>query len=216
MTQTVTTNKPVTQVQSQTQTQSKGQRIGILGGTFNPPHIGHLMIADQVFEQLDLDKILFIPDANPPHVDEKGAIAVEHRMEMVRRAIINHRDFDLCLIEAQRGGISYTFDTIRQLKKLHPENQYYFIIGGDMVEYLPKWHKIDELVQMVQFVGVCRKGYEQNSTYPIIWVNMPTTEVSSTWIRQTIQTHGSVRYFVPDLVQQYIDEKGLYLDDCND
>lgn len=213
MAQTLTTKQVVTKPQTQMASTTKKKRIGILGGTFNPPHVGHLMIADQVFAQLGLDKILFIPDAKPPHVDVKTAISIEHRVEMVRRAIIDHQNFDLCLIEAKRGGISYTYDTMRQLKLMHPENEYYFIIGGDMVEYLPKWHKIDELTKMVQFVGVCRKGYEKSSPYPLIWINMPEIDVSSTWIRKTVQTQGSIRYFVPDLVRQYIEEKGLYSND---
>ncbi|UQS84372.1 nicotinate-nucleotide adenylyltransferase [Bombilactobacillus thymidiniphilus] len=189
------------------------QHVGILGGTFNPPHIGHLMMADQVMSQLGLDKIIFLPDANPPHVDHKEAVPVLHRVEMVRRAIINHTNFDLGLMEVERGGISYTYDTVQQLVTEHPENKYYFIIGGDMVAYLPKWHRIDELVQLVQFVGVKRPNISQTSPYPIIWVNMPEVDISSTWIRKTLQNNGSVRYYVPDLVLQYIAEKRLYFND---
>ncbi|MBA1434628.1 nicotinate-nucleotide adenylyltransferase [Bombilactobacillus bombi] len=213
MTHTVTKNNLLVKPELQTSTSGQQKRIGIMGGTFNPPHIGHLMVADQVLNQLGLNKILFIPDATPPHVDQKAAIAVNDRVEMVRRAIIDHRHFELGLMEVNRGGISYTYDTIRALKIAHPENRYYLIIGGDMVNYLPKWYKIDELVKMVQLVGICRKGYEKKSAYPLIWINMPTSDVSSTWIRQTIKHHGSVRYFVPDLVLQYIEEKGLYQDD---
>ncbi len=199
-----------TKPQLQTAQTDHHQRIGIMGGTFNPPHIGHLMVADQVMSQLGLNKIIFIPDANPPHVDHKTSIDVNDRVEMVRRAIIDHIHFELGLMEVHRGGVSYTYNTLKELTTAHPENKYYLIIGGDMVDYLPKWYKVDEIVKMVQLVGVCRKGYEKNSRYPIMWVNMPTTDVSSTWIRQTLQHGGSVRYFVPDLVLSYIEEKGLY------
>lgn len=213
MAQTLTNNVTVTKPQPKLVINKKGKRIGIMGGTFNPPHIGHLMIADQVMNQLGLDKIIFIPDANPPHVDHKTTIAAKDRVEMVRRAIIDHPNFELGLTEVERGGLSYTYDTVKQLKIAHPENQYYWIIGGDMVNYLPKWHNIDQLAKMVQFVGVCRRGYEKISQYPVIWVNMPAIDVSSTWVRKTIANHGSVRYYVPKLVLQYIAEKGLYTND---
>lgn len=215
MTKIAVKNQSITEPKLQRINNGKQKRIGIMGGTFNPPHIGHLMVADQVLNQLSLDKILFLPDSKPPHVDSKGAIAANDRVEMVRRAIIDHRNFELGLMEVNRGGVSYTYDTIRALTISHPENHYYLIIGADMVNYLPKWHKIEQLVQMVQLVGVCRKGYEKKSVYPVIWVNMPATDVSSTWIRNTIRHHGSVRYFVPDLVLQYIEEKGLYQDEAD-
>ncbi|MCO6541706.1 MAG: nicotinate-nucleotide adenylyltransferase [Lactobacillus sp.] len=213
MATTVIKNNPITKPKLQVDSTGKQKRIGIMGGTFNPPHIWHLMAADQVLNQLGLDKILFIPDANPPHVDHKQAIDANDRVEMVRRAISNHHHFELGLMEINRGGVSYTYDTIRALTIAHPENRYYLIIGGDMVNYLPKWHKIEQLVQMVQLVGVCRKGYEQKSNYPIIWINMPTSDISSTWIRDTLKHQGSVRYFVPDAVLEYIKEKGLYQDE---
>ncbi|NVY96902.1 nicotinate-nucleotide adenylyltransferase [Lactobacillus sp. DCY120] len=213
MTKTVLQNRIQTDVQVKPASTSSTHRIGILGGTFNPPHIGHLMMADQVYQQLGLEKIIFIPDAQPPHIDRKETLAVQDRVEMVQRAILDHPQFELGLMEVQRGGISYTCDTLQQLHQAHPENQYYLIIGGDMVNYLPKWHQIEKIVQLAQLVGVCRKGYEKRSTYPLIWVNMPTSDVSSTWIRQTVQTGGSIRYFVPEAVRQYIQEKGLYLKD---
>ena len=104
--------------------QKKGKKIGILGGTFNPPHIAHLLIAEQVGSQLGLDKVLFIPDFIPPHVDEKKTIPAEHRVEMVRLAIQDNPLFDLDLIEINRGGSSYSYDTVKELKQLHPENDY--------------------------------------------------------------------------------------------
>ena len=142
MTKIAVKNQSITEPKLQRINNGKQKRIGIMGGTFNPPHIGHLMVADQVLNQLSLDKILFLPDSKPPHVDSKGAIAANDRVEMVRRAIIDHRNFELGLMEVNRGGVSYTYDTIRALTISHPENRYYLIIGADMVNYLPKWHKI--------------------------------------------------------------------------
>jgi nicotinate-nucleotide adenylyltransferase len=190
--------------------QKHGKKIGILGGTFNPPHITHLMIADQVANQLGLDKVLFIPDYLPPHADLKTTIAAEHRVEMVRLAIEDNPLFDLDLIEINRGGQSYTFDTIKALKEMHPENDYYFIIGGDMADYLPTWHRIDELVKLVQFVGVDRPAYERQDRYPIIWVDTPKTDISSTKIRQNVKNGCSIKYQVPQKVEEYIKEHKLY------
>lgn len=188
-------------------------RVGIIGGTFNPPHIGHLVIADQVCQQLGLDKVYFMPDANPPHIDKKEAIAAEHRVAMVEKAIEDNPLFGLESCEIQRGGISYTFDTMLELTKAHPEIDYYVIIGGDMVDYLPKWYRIDELIQMVQFVAVKRPNYADSSPYPLIWVDVPAMEISSTGLRKKIKNGCSVQYLIPDKTLAYIKEKELYQND---
>lgn len=188
------------------------KRVGLLGGTFNPPHMGHLIIAEQVGRQLDLDKVYFMPDAEPPHVDLKPFIPAAHRQKMVELAIEGNPLFDLETIEIKRGGKSYTIDTMTQLKAEHPEIDYYFIIGADMVAYLPKWERIEELVRLVNFVGVARPGYPKESPYPIIWVDMPTVDLSSTQLRKMVKEGRSLRYLVPDAVARYIEEEGLYLD----
>ncbi|MGP6138888.1 MULTISPECIES: nicotinate-nucleotide adenylyltransferase [unclassified Jeotgalibaca] len=188
------------------------RRVGILGGTFNPPHLGHLIMAEQAGKQLGLDKVCFMPDAEPPHVDRKPFIAGKHRAEMVRRSISGNALFELEDIELKRGGKSYTFETMKELTAKNPDTDYYFIIGGDMVEYLPKWYRIDELVTMVNFVGVARPGYPKTSAYPIIWVDSPEVAISSTEIRKMVKNGQSIRYVVPEEVEQYIMEEGLYLD----
>lgn len=188
------------------------KRIGIMGGTFNPPHLGHLVMADQVLTQLGLDRVLFMPDANPPHVDHKLAIDAHDRVRMVGDSIASNRNFGLELAEVQRGGISYTYDTMVELKRKHPETEYYFIIGGDMVAYLPTWHRIDELVKLVQFVGVKRESYSVKTPYPVIWVDAPLLDVSSTMIRQRVRQGQSIRYLVADPVAEFIKERQLYHD----
>lgn len=209
-----TNSKTITDVQVEVVEQpifsKNGKRIGILGGTFNPPHLAHLLIADQVGTQLGLDKVLFIPDYIPPHVDKKQAIAAKHRVEMVRLAIAGNPLFDLDLIEINRQGPSYSYDTVKELKRLHPENDYFFIIGGDMVNYLPTWHRIDDLARMVQFVGVDRPKYAKRSQYPIIWVDTPKLDISSTGIRKNVKNGCSIRYQVPTSVENYIKEHHLY------
>lgn len=188
----------------------KRKRVGILGGTFNPIHNGHLIIADQVCSQLGLDQVYFMPDANPPHVDQKLAIDSRNRVAMVNAAIYGNPKFAIEMTEIFRGGVSYSYDTMLELTRRHPENQYYFIIGGDMVSYLPKWHRIDDLVKLVSFVGVKRDGYTPASKYPIIWVDVPYIDISSTLIRSKIRQHQSIRYLVPDAVLKYIKEHHLY------
>jgi nicotinate-nucleotide adenylyltransferase len=204
----VTINHTKTKV-SQAQMLPKKQ-IGLMGGTFNPPHLGHLMIAEQVKSQLGLDKVLFMPDNVPPHVDAKETISAQTRLEMVRLSIADNPGFGIEDIELNRGGVSYSYDTLVQLKELHPENDYYFIIGGDMVEYLPKWYRIDELVKLVNFVGVTRNGYAKTSPYPILWVDAPIFDISSTQIRKKVALGCSIKYLVTPTVEKYIREEGLY------
>ncbi|KRM57751.1 nicotinate-nucleotide adenylyltransferase [Ligilactobacillus animalis] len=188
------------------------ERIGIMGGTFNPPHLGHLIIAKQVQEQLDLDKVLFMPDNLPPHIDQKAAIAAKYRLHMVEMSITSEPKFQLEDIEIRRGGVSYTYDTVQELKQLYPDADLYFIIGGDMVEYLPKWYKVDELVKMIQFVSVERKGYAKKSDYPLIWVDVPRIDISSSMIRERLQQGRSIKYLVTSEVENYIRQEGLYHD----
>ena len=186
------------------------KRIVIYGGTFNPVHNAHLLAADQVGKTLLLNKVLFMPDMIPPHVDHKEAIDAEDRVNMLQLAIEDNPLFGIEMAEIERGGISYTYDTMKYLKEKHPDTDYYFIIGGDMVDYLPKWHEIDKLVKLVNFVGVRRPGAQNDSQYPVIWVDVPGVDFSSTDIRDRIKQGRSIRYMVPDKVAEYIKEHQLY------
>nr|WP_290368167.1 nicotinate-nucleotide adenylyltransferase [Periweissella ghanensis] len=189
------------------------RRVGIMGGTFNPIHNGHLIMAEQVHSQLGLDEILFIPNNIPPHIDTKTAIDGETRAHLIELAIADNPHFNLDRIELTKGGVSYSIETIAQLKQQHPDTEYYFIIGADEVAYLPKWHRIEELVTMVTFVAVKRTGFTQPSTYPVIWIDTPLVEISSTDLRQRIEQQRSIRYLVPVKVAEYIVKNGLYQDD---
>ena len=188
------------------------ERIGLIGGSFNPPHIAHLIMAEQARVQLGLDKVYFLPSHIPPHVDEKKTIDANTRVEMTRLAIQDNIYFDIETIELERMEKSYTYDTIQLLKKRNPNTEYYFIIGGDMVDYLPTWHRVDELVHEVQFVGVERPGYEKETPYPVLWIIAPKMDISSTQIRKSVLFQQSIKYLVPELVEAYIAEKGLYLE----
>ncbi|MDR0922009.1 MAG: nicotinate-nucleotide adenylyltransferase [Lactobacillales bacterium] len=202
-----------TKVILQTVEVTKRRQVGILGGNFNPVHNAHLAIADQVQQQLGLDVVYLMPEFLPPHIDEKQTICSEHRLNMLQLAVQNNPRLEIETIELHRGGKSFTYDTMKVLIEKNPDTDYYFIIGGDMVEYLPKWYKIDELVQMVQFVGVQRPGYKVGTSYPVIWVDLPKMDLSSSTIRKMFASNNEPRYMMPPLVIKYIQEKGLYLDE---
>ena len=202
-----------TKVQPQLDFNFKKKHVGILSGSFNPIHNGHLMIAQQVFEQLNLDKILFIPSKVPPHRGVSRYIpkvSVDDRINMIKYGIRDNPNFQLDMTDIDLGGVSYTYETIKRLKERNPNTEYYLIVGYDIVENLSKWSHIDELDKEVHFVGVCRKGYEKKSQYPIMWVNTPVIEISSTVIRQRVREGKSLKYYVPDDVAWYIKDKGIY------
>lgn len=185
------------------------KRTGILGGTFDPPHIGHLIIAEEVRHKLNLDEIWFIPSHTPPHKDDAKA-SPEDRVRMVELATCSNPFFKVSTIEMERTEHSYTYDTITLLKERHPSLDVYFIIGADMVEYLPNWHKVEELLELVHFVGVKRSGYTITSNYPVIEVDVPMMEISSTVLRQRLERGETATYLLPDKVLGYIKEKRLY------
>lgn len=193
----------------------KRKQVGLLGGNFNPVHLAHLVIADQVQQQLGLDEVYLMPTYLPPHVDEKQTISSEHRLAMLELAIADNPFLKVEPLELIRKGKSYTYDTMKTLTEKNPDVDYYFIIGGDMVEYLPKWYKINELLQLTQFVGIRRPNYSTVTDYPIIWVDVPQMDISSTLIRQKIKNGCSTRYLLPDSVIDYIHEKGLYVHDMD-
>ncbi|CAJ1192519.1 putative nicotinate-nucleotide adenylyltransferase [Companilactobacillus crustorum] len=202
-----------TKVQPQKLYNANKKHVGILTGPFNPIHYGHLMIAEQVYEQLCLDKILFIPDKVPPHRGVSRYIpkvSVDDRINMIKFGIRDNPHFQLDMTDIDLGGISYTYETIKKLKTRNPNTDYYLIVGYDMIENLSKWSHIDDLVQQVHFVGVCRKGFEKKSQYPILWVNTPEIEISSSEIRKRVREGKPLKYFVPDDVAWYIRDRGIY------
>lgn len=184
-------------------------RVGLLGGAFNPPHIGHLIIGEQVGTQLGLSKVYFMPNNISP-IKGKQIINSDDRVQMVNKSIAKNSLFDIELSEVNRSGKSYAYDTLVKLREQHPHNEYYFIIGADEVINLPNWYKIDELLKLVTFVGVGRPNYKKVSDYPILWVDVPQLDISSTMIRNKIKNHQSIKYFVTDGVEKYIKEHKLY------
>lgn len=186
------------------------RKVGILGGTFDPPHFGHLVIANEVLHQLELDHVKFMPNNVPPHKENVSGTTSSDRLRMLELAVEGNDRFLIEPIELEREGRSYTFETMKMLTERNPEQEYYFIIGADMVEYLPKWHKIDELVGLVRFVGVNRPHFKTKSLYPIIRAEVPMIELSSTMIRDRVKTGRTIKYWLPEPVEDYIKENGLY------
>ncbi|UHA74227.1 nicotinate-nucleotide adenylyltransferase [Paenibacillus sp. 481] len=193
------------------------RQIGIMGGTFDPIHIGHLFAAECAREDASLDEVWFMPTRVPPHKPKQPTASPEQRLEMVKLAVHANPHFHASDWELVRSGKSYTYDTVTELQTAYPDVQFSWIIGGDMVAYLPKWHRIDELMQRIRFVGLHRPGTEwDTSTWPITWqerltiARMPQMDISSTAIRERLANDQSIRYIVPDTVVQYMARWGLY------
>ncbi|MCM3388004.1 nicotinate-nucleotide adenylyltransferase [Ureibacillus chungkukjangi] len=186
------------------------KKVGIIGGTFNPPHIGHLIMANEAFDALSLDEVRFMPNAIAPHKQLYDDASMENRLEMVKIAIKPYEHFKIETIELALGGVSYTYNTIVELLKREPDVQFYFIIGGDMIDSLHTWYKIDELVRLVQFVGLKRPGTKSATTYDVKIVEAPEIDLSSTLIRGRLKTGSTLQFLLPDGVESYIRREGLY------
>jgi nicotinate-nucleotide adenylyltransferase len=186
-------------------------KIGILGGTFNPIHIGHLILAEEAREKLGLDRIIFVPTYLPPHKDNNDIAAATHRYKMIKLVIKTNRFLAVSDIEIKRDGRSYTIDTIKEFKKLYGNDELYFIIGSDLLKYLDEWKDLNEIIKMVNFVVATRPGYplEEIPAY-ISTMAIRAVDVSAFEIRKAIKENKSFRYLVPDAVFSYINKNKLY------
>jgi len=187
------------------------QKIGILGGTFNPIHIGHLILAEEAREKLKLDKVIFVPTYLPPHKDNSGIAEAGDRFKMLKLAIKGNKYFLASDIEIKRDGKSYTIDTIRELKKIYPKDDLCFITGSDLLKYLNDWKDLPEILKMVKFVVATRPGYllEKIPSY-ISTVAIRAVDVSAFEVRQAVKEGRSFRYLVPEAVNDYIVKHRLY------
>lgn len=200
------------------------KKIGIMGGSFDPIHMGHLMMSEYVRSELDLDEVLFVPTGNPPH-KQIGLLEAEKRLEMVKIAIADNPHFTVSDLEVQKKGISYSVDTVLELKSLHPEDEFYFLIGSDLLPQLKSWKRFDELATEIEFVLSIRPGFDTITKEDMVHeiadlkedygarvtvIETPLYEISSTQIRQRIRDHRSVRYLVKQEVISKIEEAGYY------
>lgn len=196
------------------------QKIGIIGGTFSPIHIGHLMLAQRALEEYHLDEIVFIPNGNPPH--KKASLDASFRAEMVKLAIKDHPGFTFSDLEIRKEAFSYTSDTLAKFCSLNPDAEYYFIVGADSLDYMDTWHEPQkifdravilagprgnlDLLQMEQKIQELKARYNAR----ISLLHMPNFEISSNWIRQAVKEGYSIQYYVTEEVKNYIEEHGLY------
>ncbi len=142
------------------------KKVGLLGGTFNPPHIGHLIMANEVKHALHLDEVRLMPTSIPPHKADPSDATPEQRLHMVKLAVSESPGLTASSFEVDRGGVSYTFDTMTSLTEQEPDTHFHFIIGGDMIDMLHRWYRIDDLMKIVTFVGVGRPGTSGETAIP--------------------------------------------------
>ena len=197
-------------------------KVGIMGGTFDPIHFGHLEMAESAREIFSLDKVIFIPSARPPHKVNNHITPDVHRLQMTYLATQSNKNFQVSAMEFTRAGLSYTLDTIEELyKEFGADTELFFIIGSDSMADLPKWHKARELVQKVHFIAAARPGVEVNfdelkkffgeeSMQHIHQIESPKLEISSTDLRDRIFNGRSIKYLVPEVVEKYIYQENLY------
>ncbi len=199
------------------------RRVGLLGGTFDPIHYGHLISAQWSMERFSLDQVLFIPTGSPPHKQENEVMPATHRYQMVLLAIKDHPNFKISTIELTREGPSYTIDTIRTLQNRYNGNaQLFFITGADSILELHTWHRYKELLASSNFIATTREGYDSGTFHKrvaefqekysarILELEIPAIGISSSRIRDYISKGISIKYLVPERVEQYIIKNNLY------
>ncbi len=198
------------------------QKIGIMGGTFNPIHYGHLLLGEYAREQFELDKVLYMPSKKPPHKDLEKIVSDYHRIQMIQLAIADNPYFELSTLELERAGITYTVDTVSYLREQYPENEYYFIIGADSLFQFETWKNPEQILRLVHVLVATRDGIifskmEKQIEYlrkkyqgDIVLIKFFTMDISSSIIRGRCRKNQSVRYLLPSEVEKYISNNRLY------
>lgn len=196
-----------------------GRRVGIMGGTFNPIHIGHLKLAQCAMEQLGLDKVVFIPSGNS--YMKSNVLDTKMRVEMTALAILDIPCFELSLVETQRAGNSYTYETLETLTEENPGTHYFFLIGADSLFQIETWRYPERIFGLATLVCTVREGYDLNALREkgsdlalrgadIIYLNMPKIDISSTDIRDRVKNNMPISEYVPPRVADYIKKERLY------
>ena len=196
------------------------QRLGIMGGTFDPIHYGHLLMAEEARHAFALDEVVFVPNGRPAHKKAYLVSSPEERYAMTLLATGSNPCFSASRIEIERPGPSYTIDTLREFRTLYPElDALYFITGADAVLEILTWHEYDELVRECQFIAVTRPGFVLERLSEIVdaaflnrvhYLPIPRLEISSTDIRKRVREGRSIKYLTPEPVEAYIRQQGLY------
>jgi len=197
------------------------ERLGIFGGTFDPPHIGHLILATEAFVDLQLDRLLWVLTPVPPHKLDQSITALEHRLEMLERTISDEPDFELSRIEMDRPGPHYTVDTMRLLADEYPSANLVLLIGGDSLRDLPTWHRPADLVAACHEIGVIRRPSDSidlsawerqvpGTQAKVRFTDAPLLDISSSNIRRRIRENLPFRYYLSPSVYEYIQNNQLY------
>ncbi|WP_026893733.1 nicotinate-nucleotide adenylyltransferase [Clostridiisalibacter paucivorans] len=204
--------------------ESNKKRYGIMGGTFDPIHLGHLVLAEEIRDKMNLEKVIFVPTGIPPHKDSINLTETKHRYLMTLLATITNPHFEVSSIEIERKGVSYTIDTINAFKDKFPDVDFYFITGADAILEISTWKDVDELLNACNFVAATRPGFnkslmeekikslEDKYRKRIYFVSVAALEISSTDIRNRIKERDTVKYLLPDSVKYYIEKNNLYKD----
>jgi nicotinate-nucleotide adenylyltransferase len=195
-------------------------RVGLLGGTFDPVHMGHLIMAECARDELGLDWIEFVPALTPPHKRDEPVIDVKHRVGMIEAAIAGNASFQINRIELDREGPSFTVETLALLRESRPDDTFVFIVGSDSLIDLPRWHQPQRILELTELAVIARPGSEPNlfeitQSLPNIAtkyvdVRAPHIDISSTQLREMIHDQRSIRYQTPDPVIAYIERERLY------
>jgi len=199
-------------------------RLGLFGGTFDPVHYGHLLLAESCREQCRLDQVCFVPSAVPPHKQDRELTPAEVRIEMLELAIGGHESFSISRHEVDLGGVNYTVDTLRHFRTTYPEAELFFLLGADMLFDLPLWRETGQVCQLATLVVVRRAGLpepdfaclgglaspERIACFRQHQVEMPAVGISATEIRRRRAAGLSIRYLTPRAVEKYIETHGLY------
>ena len=189
------------------------KHIGILGGSFNPVHFGHLLMAQTALDGLNLDKVLFVPANTSPFKTAKVSVSAVMRLDMLRLATQTRGQFGIYDGEIKRGGVSYTSDTVRDLTELYPATKFYLIMGCDTFVDFGKWKNTEEIIDLSTLVVINRPGYDApiKSKFPHKAIDMPALAIASSDIRKRVKAKKSIAYLTPDTVVDYIHKKKLYL-----
>jgi nicotinate-nucleotide adenylyltransferase len=199
-------------------------RLGILGGTFNPPHLAHLVCAQEAYRELGLERILWVPARIPPHKTIESEPGPEHRLELCRLAVAGDDRFIVSDMELRRDGPSFTVDTLGVLKKRAPQDELVLILGGDIAAGLPEWNSPERVLELATVAIARRRGTTRGAVEQALsrlrggdraqFFAMPRIGISSTMLRRRIAAGQPIRYFVPDQVEAYIQRHGLYSPDA--
>jgi len=190
-------------------------RLGVFGGTFDPPHLGHLILAAEAADQLQLDKVLWVITPDPPHKQGAQISPLEVRLRMLQAALNDDARFSISRVDIDRPGPQYAVDTVQIIKQQYPGSQLYYLLGGDSLRDLPKWHAPQRLLATVDGVGVMHRPGDRvdlGGGNRACFVDAPLLEIASHDIREAVRNGRHFRYFLPDAVYQIVHELKLYID----